>query len=188
MLLPTLPAALIVIDVQHAFVADPDWLARIARIETLAADWRSAGQPVLFTQEVHRRGGIDFGRELDGSESEHCLEDDPATALALQPQPGDDVIVKRRYSCFVGTDLEILLRGLGVQTLVLAGALTDVCVHYTYADAHQRDFHARVLTDCVAGSTPEAHLAALDAMRYLQRDAWCTAADARAALPALAAR
>jgi nicotinamidase-related amidase len=66
--------------------------------------------------------------------------------------------------------------------LVLCGALTDVCVHYTFADAHQRDLYARVVTDCVGGSTTEASDAALDAMKYLQRDAWCTAAELHEAL------
>jgi biuret amidohydrolase len=61
--------------------------------------------------------------------------------------------------------------------VVLVGTLTDVCVHYTFVDAHQRDFFVRVATDCVSGSSVEAHDAALLAMRYLQRDAWVTSAE-----------
>ena len=90
-------------------------------------------------------------------------------------------MVKRRYSAFFGTDLEIQLRGLHVDTLVLVGGLTDVCIHYTAADAHQWDYHIRVVTDAVAGSDPEAHTASLRAIRYLQRDALVTAADVEAA-------
>ncbi|HVT64481.1 MAG TPA: cysteine hydrolase [Mycobacteriales bacterium] len=178
-MLPTRPAALLVIDVQHAFAAGPEWQGRIERLEELTAAWRGSGMPVIFTQEVHRSSGIDFGRELDGAEDVHCLDDDPGTAVAMSMQPGDHLIQKRRYSCFIGTDLDILLRGLGVQTVVLAGALTDVCVHYTFADAHQRDLYARVVTDCVGGSSTAASDAALEAMRYLQRDAWCTAGELR---------
>jgi nicotinamidase-related amidase len=180
--LPTRPAALVVIDVQHAFAGGSEWDARIARITELTRAWRAAELPVIFTQEVHRASGIDFGRELDGTEDVHCLDNDPATAIAMTIEPGDHVITKRRYSCFIGTDLDILLRGLRVETLVLCGALTDVCVHYTFADAHQRDLYARVVTDCVGGSTTEASDAALDAMKYLQRDAWCTAAELHEAL------
>jgi nicotinamidase-related amidase len=189
MLLPALPAALLLIDLQHAFLTPVDQTPAtgtlVPRVQELARAWRAAGLPVVVTQEVHRLGGIDFGRELDGAEGVHCLEDDPLTALAFAPAPGDHLLVKRRYSCFVGTDLDILLRGLGVGTVVLAGALTDVCVHYTYADAHQRDLHARVVTDCVVGSSPAANDAALAAMTYLQRDARCTAADLMAHLPEL---
>ena len=135
-------------------------------------------------QEVHRRDLVDFGRELDGTEGIHCLEGDPGTELVdeLRPGPGDYFIAKRRYSCFVGTDFEILLRGLRVETLLLVGGLTDVCVHYTFADAHQRDYHVRVLEDCVGGSSPARHDAALDAMEYLQAGARRTSAEVLAAL------
>jgi nicotinamidase-related amidase len=61
--------------------------------------------------------------------------------------------------------------------VLLVGGLTDVCIHYTAVDAHQHDYRFRVLTDCVGGSTLEAHDAALNAMYYLQRDSMVTAAQ-----------
>jgi nicotinamidase-related amidase len=72
---------------------------------------RDAGIPVVFFQEVHRRSLEDFGRVLGGVETEHGLDGDEATELddRLLPQEGDDLIVKPRYSCFFGTELEILL-------------------------------------------------------------------------------
>jgi nicotinamidase-related amidase len=85
--------------------------------------------------------------------------------------------VKRRYSCFFGTELEILLKGLRVQTLILIGGLTDVCVHYTFADAHQHDYYTRVVEDCVGGSSEAAHDGALAAMEYLQAGARRTTAE-----------
>jgi nicotinamidase-related amidase len=63
---------------------------------------------------------------------------------------------------------------LRARTLLLVGGFTDVCVHYTFAEAHQRDYVCRVVDDCVAGSTYEAHDAALAAMQYLQGDCRCT--------------
>jgi nicotinamidase-related amidase len=134
---------------------------------------RAADIPVIFFQEVHRRSLVDFGRELDGMEGIHGLDGDRATELddQLQPQPGDDHIVKRRYSCFFGTELQILLKGLGVSTLILIGGLTDVCVHYTFADGHQHDYYVRVVEDCVVGSSRAAHDASLNAMEYLQAGA-----------------
>jgi len=144
----------------------PGAAERIDRVEGLLAATREAGLPVVFLQEVHRRSGVDFGRELDGAEGVHCLAGDATTELWPTLRPlADDArefhIVKRRYSGFVGTDFEILLRGLGVQTLLLVGGLTDVCVHLTFADAHQRDYYVRVVEDCVGGSTTAAHDAAL---------------------------
>ena len=145
---------------------------------------RKAGVPVIFLLERHSRTCVDFGRELDGSEGIHCLEDDPLTQLVpeLTPQEDEYLVPKRRYSGFFGTDLEILLRGLGANTLILFGALTDVCVHYTFVDAHQFDYHVRVATDAVIGSTQAAHAAALAAMKYLQRDALSTTDDLEVAL------
>lgn len=134
---------------------------------------RQAKLPIIHTKEVHRKQMVDFGRELDGAEPLHYLETWPSTEIyaELAPIEGEFVIAKRRYSCFFGTDLEILLRGLKVDTLVLIGTLTNVCVHYTAADAHQKDYHFHVIEDCCAGSDWEAHWAALTAMEYLQTGA-----------------
>lgn len=153
---------------------------RIARAQRLIAAARAARIPIVFFQEVHRPNGIDFGRELDGAEGEHCVDGRPGTQLhpALLPDfagPNHEFhIVKRRYSGFIGTDFEIVLSGLRASTLILIGGLTDVCVHYTFADAHQRDFYVRVVTDCVGGSSEYRHDAALDAMEYLQSGAMRT--------------
>jgi biuret amidohydrolase len=174
--------ALIVVDIQQGtsmpaeevgIAHMPGWQERIANAERLVAAARAAEVPVIFFQEAHRPSGVDFGRELDGTEGVHCVEGQQATQLwpTLRPLDGEIHIIKRRYSCFVGTDFEIVLRGLRVSTLVLIGGLTDVCVHYTFADAHQRDYHARVVEDCVGGSAFVRHEAALDAMEYLQSGA-----------------
>jgi nicotinamidase-related amidase len=138
---------------------------------------------------VHRRSGVDFGRELDGAESVHCVEGDDATELwpTLRPIDGEYHIVKRRYSGFIGTDFDILLRGLRISTLVLIGGLTDVCVQYTFADAHQRDYYVRVVEDCVGGSSMARHEAALDAMEYLQAGARRTTEEIVEAFVALGA-
>ncbi|PEG60700.1 cysteine hydrolase [Mycolicibacterium boenickei] len=166
----------------------PGHAERVAIAEKLLAAARAAGVPVVFFQEVHRPSGIDFGRELDGTEGVHCVEGQPGTDLepTLRPRPDEFHIVKRRYSGFIGTDFEIVLSGLKASTLILIGGLTDVCVHYTFADAHQRDFYARVVTDCVGGSSQYRHDAALDAMEYLQTGALRTSDEILAAFSELA--
>jgi nicotinamidase-related amidase len=146
----------------------------VANAERVVAAARSAGVPIVFFQEAHRRSLVDFGRELDGTEGVHCLEGDEGTELVeqLRPSgPNEHFIAKRRYSCFFGTELQILLRGLRAETLVLIGALTDVCVHYTFADGHQHDFYMRVVQDAVIGSSRSAHNASLAAFEYLQSGA-----------------
>jgi nicotinamidase-related amidase len=170
--------ALINIDFQtDVFTGGPLPIVGAAKLLTKAKQVlvaaRSAGLPIIHTKEVHRKEMVDFGRELDGAEPLHCLETWPGTEIyaELAPVDGEFVIVKRRYSCFFGTDLEILLRGLKVDTLVLMGTMTNVCVHYTAVDAHQRDYHFHVIEDCCAGSDWEAHWAGLTAMEYLQTGA-----------------
>ncbi|MFP6741121.1 MAG: cysteine hydrolase [Alphaproteobacteria bacterium] len=168
---------LISVDIQGGDPGIPhmdgaDERVRRARLVVDAA--RAAGIPIIFFQEVHRRSMVDYGRELDGVEDVHCHEDWASTELHpdFRPQGDNEFhIVKRRYSCFFGTELEILLRGLKANTLILMGGLTDVCVHYTFADAHQNDYYTRVIEDCTGGSSDYRHDAALDAMEYLQTGA-----------------
>ena len=188
--------ALVVIDVQKGGVMAQDTgishmaggAQRYERIVDLVATARGAAVPVVFIQEVHKRTLVDFGRELDGAEGIHCLEGDEATELAegLQPRADEYLIRKRRYSAFFATELELVLRSYGAETLLLVGGLTDVCVHYTFADAHQHDYHCRVVTDCVGGSSLRAHDAALEAMAYLQRDCRVSSGEVLTALRSMA--
>jgi nicotinamidase-related amidase len=183
---------LVLIDVQQGEVLAGDHgiphmaggQARHARIRELLAAARARGVPPIFVQEVHKPSLLDIGRELDGAEGIHRLEGDPATELAagLTPMPDEYLIRKRRYSAFFATELELVLKAYHAQSIVLVGALTDVCVQYTFVDAHQRDYRCRVVTDCVGGSSREAHEAALNAMRYLQRECLVTSEEVLTAL------
>ncbi|MEM7746030.1 MAG: cysteine hydrolase [Pseudomonadota bacterium] len=170
---------LIVVDIQKSAFMDvkagipvmPGYRERIERARKVVDAAHESGTPVIFIQEIHRRDMIDYGRELDGTEDIHCLEGEPGTPVAaeeMDKRPGDYFIHKRRYSCFFGTELEILLKGLKAETLILVGGMTDVCVHYTFVDGHQHDYYMRVVDDCVGGTSIPAHEASLNAMEYLQ--------------------
>jgi nicotinamidase-related amidase len=192
--------ALLVVDVQQMSFQPtppgkreaqmPGYIERMRNVPLIIDVARQHGVPIIFFQEAHRPSGIDFGRELDGTEGVHCLETDPGTAIAdeVKMRPDDYFIRKRRYSCFFGTELEILLRALGTQTLILTGGFTDVCIHYTFVDGHQRDYFCRVVEDCVAGSSLSAHEASLQAMEYLQTGARRTGVEIIAALGEVSAR
>lgn len=190
-------SALIVIDIQkgpgppdeHTIPLMGPGDVMIANARKLIAAAREADVPVIFIQEVHRPNLVDFGRELDGIEGVHCLENYPLTAISdeIGFRPAEDYwIKKRRYSAFFGTDFAILLKGLKVETLILIGGLTDVCVHYTFVDAHQSDFYTRVVEDCVIGSSFAAHDASLAAMEYLQTGARRSTTEVLAALASMA--
>ena len=185
--------ALLVIDIQQEDfigmenndqeVDNPAWNC-IRNAKRVLDVFRAKKLPVIQIKEIHRKNMVDFGRELDGSEGIHCMEDSPYSDYAnlTYPIDGEYLITKRRYSAFFGTDLEILLKGLRVDTLYMIGGLTDVCIHYTAVDAHQHDYYIKVVTDAVAGSSMEAHNYALKAMQYLQRDALITVEDVESAL------
>jgi nicotinamidase-related amidase len=162
----------------------PGRAERSARMIQLVDRARELDVPVVFIQEVHKRDMVDIGRELEGAEGPHCIEDDPKNDFieGLDPRPEEFHIKKRRYSAFFGTELEIVLKAYKAETVILFGGLTDVCVHYTAVDAHQHDYRVRVATDAVGGSSQRAHDAALEAIHYLQSDALATTDELIAAL------
>ena len=184
---------LLVIDIQKSAFMEvkagipvmPGYRERMERARRVVDAAHEAGVPVVFVQEIHRRDRIDYGRELDGSEDIHCMEGEPGTPVAFEEmgrREGDYFVPKRRYSCFFGTEMEILLKGLKAQTLILVGGMTDVCVHYSFVDGHQHDYHCRVVSDCVGGTSVAAHEASLAAMEYLQTGAVLSADEITRAL------
>lgn len=113
-------SALLVIDIQQADfpemtrenINDSAWDC-IRNAKRVLDVFRAGKLPVIQIKEVHRPDMVDFGREPDGSEGVHCLEDLPETDYAnlTCPKEGDCLISKRRHSAFFGTDPEILLKG-----------------------------------------------------------------------------
>lgn len=137
-----------------------------ARLQALIDAARRNGVPVIRFEE---RGGFAAASGLR-----------PMCETGREPVHGersvDYILAKWRHSCFRGTELEILLKGLAARTLILCGSETDVAIHYSFVDAHQHDYFARVATDCVIGSSRAAHEYALGAMEYLQTGARRSAA------------
>lgn len=188
--------ALLIIDMQYDFVEPglgcyaPGAEKVVDRIGALAEACRGAAIPVIHTREMHREGGIDSGRELDeGPGLLTAAPGEPAVpwhtirgtkgadiVAELGPAEGDYVVDKARFSCFLGTELEFLLKGLDVSTLIVTGVCSDVCVLWTAGDAFQRDYHVRVVEDCTAGSAEDRHDAALLLLRSFTHDG--TAIDA----------
>lgn len=127
------------------------------------------GFPIVHIIELHRDDLSDFGRELDGAEHVHCLEKDSFFWEPAGPIDGEYVVPKRRYSAFFATDLELLLRGKGIEHLFICGGMTDICVHFTAVDAHQRNYHIHVLKEaCHTHSPEDVAQAALDNIEYFQ--------------------
>ena len=174
--------ALVVVDFQGGPLDGPANVyedTQLAKAIAMVDACRAKGVPVVWIQEVHKPHLTDMGREMDGSEGPHCIEGNPATEIAhgLVPAPEEFHIRKRRYSSFFGTELDIVLKAYDVDSLILIGGFTDICILYTAVDAHQRDFFVNVVTDVVSGSSRQAHDDALKMVHYLQHKSLVTAGD-----------
>ena len=88
----------------------------------------------------------------DGTRSRVLVRDTWNTEIVdeLAPAPGDHVVYKHRFSGFFQTELEDLLRSLGVRDIVFTGCTTSICVDSTLRDAMFRDFRCLLLEDCTA--------------------------------------
>lgn len=170
--------ALIIIDMQNDFISEGapvecpggrDIIPNIQKARTWA---KENNIPVFYTQEMHRFQEIDYGLELERNEPLHCLEGTIGVEIVYELKPQDDeyVIIKRRYSGYYLTDLEVLMRAFNRKTLILTGAATNVCVYATALDAIQRDVHPIVLSDGVAGTSVELHDAFLKNIDYVIGD------------------
>lgn len=75
----------------------------------------------------------------------------------FQPLPGDVVVRKHRYSAFLDTDLDLILRSRGIRTLLMAGVATNVCVEMTARIGFMKDYYIVLLKDCTAATSEELH-------------------------------
>src|SRR4051812_19963317 len=150
--------AMIVVDMQNDFVApgapmqSPAGLAMVPTLQRALTCCRERGIPVIYTAHVFRPGGFDRGLLAHApaiGRGEALVEGSAGAAIFPEIAPRDDeiVIAKHRFSAFYGTDLEIILRGLGVTTVVITGVTTENCCHATARDAFFRDFQVVFLAD-----------------------------------------
>jgi len=176
--------ALLIIDMQNDFLTPGSRLynagARdlIPHISALAAAARAQAVPVIWVIQEHRRQLVDFGREADISPA-HCVEGTPGAALAagLERRDTDFTVIKRRYSGFYATDLDLLLRCLDRNRVVVTGINSDGCVLATALDAHARDYRVTVVADATGAGMPEAQSAALGMLGRTQPGVVMTVAE-----------
>ncbi|HEY3664742.1 MAG TPA: cysteine hydrolase [Polyangiaceae bacterium] len=161
--------ALLVIDMERDFVDQgsvqetPGGRALIPTINRLATWARTHALPVIFTYEMHRADGSDYGIELE-YDPPHCLEGSAgceiATGLAVLATDYR-ILGKRRYDAFLGTDLDLLLRSKKIENLICCGVTTHVCVMSTVFTARNLDYRVLLAQDAVAAVSPEHQAAAL---------------------------
>ena len=151
--------AMIVVDMQNDVVAagaameTPAARAVVPKLTEALKICRDSGIKVIYTAHVHRRDGSDMGLFDDMhppiANRAALVDGTPGVDIypELAPVPGEHVIKKHRYSGFFGTDLDIILREWGVDTVIISGTTTENCCHATARDAMFRNYRVVFLSD-----------------------------------------
>ena len=149
--------AVLVVDMLNDFVTGAlkcdRGLAIVPQTAKLLNAARKSGVPVIFCNDAHLQG-IDHELKLWG---DHAIAGTEGAKVIpeLNLRETDYVVPKRRYSGFFRTDLELLLRELGVTTVIMTGLHTHMCVRHTSADAYQLGYKVVVASDATDSFTKE---------------------------------
>lgn len=159
---PIVPSkmALINVDMQNCFVenspiAAPEGPTVLGRINGLAEICRKHGVLVIHTAHVVRPDHTNVGvmAEIVPPVNDGVIDKGSPTAAlhsGLDIRDGDVVLEKPRFGSFHGTDLELILRGRGIDTIIVSGIATNVCCETTAREANVRDFRVFFLEDGTA--------------------------------------
>lgn len=161
--------ALMVMDYQNGIVASlkPAESQRVLKnVQKVVSASRKADIQIIYVvvhfredyPEVSSRNALFWGVKGAGALKEGNPDAD--ICEQIRPQPEDIVVTKKRIGAFAGSDLEVILRSRGIDTLVLAGISTLGVVESTARYAVDMDYRVIVLEDCCSDPEPEAHQAA----------------------------
>ena len=163
--------ALLLVDViNHFEFPEGDKLLRQAlpvapKIARLKQRAREARIPVIYVNDNFGQWRSDAAKVLD-----YCLRTDaPSRVFVEQLRPDDEdyFVLKPMHSAFYETPLELLLRHLGVSTLILSGIATNSCIQYTAHDAKMRNYRILVPADCSASRSRREHVQAIEHMEAM---------------------
>lgn len=174
--------ALVVVDMQSAFVEPgspaevPASRGIVGAINGLAAGLRRLGGTVIWVTHanIHTNGGSDwamfFENFVAADVRQRTIESLAPTAPGqkvwrdMRVDPGDVHVVKNRYSALIpgSSNLERVLRSLGIENLLVAGTKTNVCCEATGRDAMMMDFRVVMVSDCLAALSDDEHRASLE--------------------------
>jgi nicotinamidase-related amidase len=175
-------AALLIIDMQRDFLEAGGFGAALGNdvsllqsavgpCRSVLAAARRGGLLVIHTREGHRpdlsdaprlkveRGDPALRIGAPGPMGRILVRGEPGHDIIaeLTPQEGEPVIDKPGKGAFYQTDLDLMLRNRGIDTLFVCGVTTEVCVHTTVREANDRGYRCIVLADCCASYFPEFH-------------------------------
>lgn len=164
--------ALIIVDVQNDFCDPAGSLGKqgydvamvdemINALEELTFHARECKVPIIFIQTIHEActDSDTWTKRLKNTNQERVCRKNTwgADFYKVKPLPEDIIVVKHRYSAFINTRLDSVLRTLKIKTLIMAGVSTNVCVESTARDGFMLDYDIVFLSDCTAAYSKEAH-------------------------------
>ena len=171
--------AFVIIDVQNDYCHENGALNRfgrkvsdirrmVPRLKEVLEKARQSQVPVVHVRMANNEltksdAYLEHRSRRSGGDRQVCQEDTwGADFYEIEPQPGEPVVTKHRYSAFVNTNFETILRAHGIKTVILAGVTSDVCVESTARDAFMRDYHVLFLSDCTGVDDPTVQQAVLE--------------------------
>ena len=174
-------AALLVVDVQNDFVSLQGSagkrgedvgaaLAMVPNLIRLIDAGRRVGLTIVYIKTTHsewtdtpswvyrssQKSGLSTCRE--GSWGAEFYE-------GISPRSSERVVIKHRYSAFINTDLNTVLKARGIQSVLVCGVATNVCVETTARDGYMYDYYVTLIDDCSAAYETKLHLGTLDNIR-----------------------
>lgn len=168
-------AALVIVDVQNDY-CHPEGVfgkyganlemidAMTKRTAALLASARQAQIPIVWIRTNHEDAtDSEAWRSRIGPVANQVCRTGTwgADFFGVSPQEEEIVVNKHRYSAFIHTRLESVLRTLKVDTLIILGVSTNVCVESTARDGYMLDYHIVLVEDCCASYSPESHQATI---------------------------
>ena len=160
--------ALLVIDMLNDFInvggaleTGIDGRDIVPFVKDKIEEYRENGDTIIYICDNHEQDDKEFDMFPP-----HCVKDTEGVEIIkeLEVRDTDKVILKRRYSAFFGTDLDLTLREKGITEISLVGVCTNICVLYTSADARNIAYDVNVYREGVASFDREAHDFALKEM------------------------
>ncbi len=175
-------AALIVVDVQNDFCADGGYFNRegydmrpvqamASRLVNFIGKAREVGVTIIYIQNIYNSENNCYlsdvwleqaKRTRKGAYTKYpvCERNSWGADFyqGIKPLPGEVIVNKHRFSAFVDTDLDLILRSKGIRTLIMSGVATNICVETTARDGFMKDYYIVFLKDCTSTFSEEMHI------------------------------
>ena len=158
--------AILVVDMENAWVSPKSpqciqgALATLPAIKKFLDFGRKNDWAVIYLYRIHLPSGIDaenYRRHFFEEGKPFCIAGTWSADIPdeIAPQPGDIKVTKQRFSAFFATELDLILRGLGVKNVYVTGTQYPNCIRATAVDSMSLDYNTTVVTDCCSAESDE---------------------------------